>query len=200
MSTPKNYDSAVRAYENYQKQGFPIPDTLGTTFNEAQRGTFGSCSNNADNSADTSNGVHDSAFSVNSSLAIDSRSIASRMDLTALPNITRNSESTEVKQEPGESPPPDALPSPPQFDQTVVQKDPENGKIAGEKEREEFWTLGVAEMKKGREIVETRAKIEKLQNQIFEATSALQQMEVEMNEILRRKAELLGLPVPGTFV
>lgn len=33
MSTPKNYDSAVRAYENYQKQGFPIPDTLGTVSN-----------------------------------------------------------------------------------------------------------------------------------------------------------------------
>ncbi|PIO75400.1 toxin-antitoxin system, antitoxin component, Xre domain protein [Teladorsagia circumcincta] len=73
-------------------------------------------------------------------------------------------------------------------------------KVVGEKEREEFWALGIAEMKKGQEIIETRSKIEGLQKQLFGATTLLQQLEIEMNEILRRKSELLGLPVPSTFV
>ncbi|VDL67874.1 unnamed protein product [Nippostrongylus brasiliensis] len=46
--------------------------------------------------------------------------------------------------------------------------------MGGEKEREEFWALGIAEMKKGREILEARAKIEELQKQLFDATTALQ--------------------------
>ncbi|WKY05548.1 hypothetical protein Q1695_006057 [Nippostrongylus brasiliensis] len=79
----------------------------------------------------------------NSSLALDSHSLASRMEVTALPNVTRCSETSSVKEEPHESPPPEALPSPPQFNET---------------------------------------------------------MEVEMNEILRRKSELLGLSQPSTFV
>uniref|UniRef100_A0A7I4YM75 C2H2-type domain-containing protein n=1 Tax=Haemonchus contortus TaxID=6289 RepID=A0A7I4YM75_HAECO len=198
MSTPKNYDVAVRAYENCQ--GLPIPDTVDSVLNEVSRKAQ-SLSKNADNGVNFSSSLNDSSISsVNSSLALDSHSLGSRMDLTALPNVTRISD-VGVKEEPGESPPPDALPSPPQFDQTVntCQKDA-MGKIVGEKEREEFWTLGIAEMKKGHEIIEARSKIEALQKQLFDATTVLQQLEVEMNEILRRKSELLGLPPPSTFV
>ncbi|KAK6049730.1 hypothetical protein COOONC_12765 [Cooperia oncophora] len=200
MSTPKNYDSAVRAYENYQ--GLPVPDSVDAVLDEVSRKTRSAPTNAASSSGVPDNVLETSiCSSVNSSLAVDSHSLGSRMELTALPNVTRFSE-FGVKEEPGESPPPDALPSPPQFDQTVSvgQREAGEGKVVGEKEREEFWALGIAEMKKGHEIIETRSKIESLQKQLFEATALLQQMEVDMNEILRRKSELLGLPVPSTFV
>ncbi|RCN41833.1 hypothetical protein ANCCAN_12212 [Ancylostoma caninum] len=106
---------------------------------------------------------------------MDSRSLTSRMNLTAIPNVSRCSEVVLVKEEPGESPPPDALPSPPQFDQTVLGQNSANeGRIAGDKERDEFWALGIAEHKKGHQILEARAKIERLQKELFETTSYLQ--------------------------
>ncbi|WKY05546.1 hypothetical protein Q1695_006057 [Nippostrongylus brasiliensis] len=193
MSTPKSYNSAVRAYENYQ--GFPESGALSTEkCNNAQRDTRAGGTTNNDN-------LNFSTWSLaNSSLALDSHSLASRMEVTALPNVTRCSETSSVKEEPHESPPPEALPSPPQFNETVVNQQNDSVKMGGEKEREEFWALGIAEMKKGREILEARAKIEELQKQLFDATTALQTMEVEMNEILRRKSELLGLSQPSTFV
>ncbi|KAK6029169.1 hypothetical protein OSTOST_04723 [Ostertagia ostertagi] len=202
MSTPKNYDNAVRAYENCQ--GLPIPETVDAVLDEVTRNARGVSSNAPASSATISAAVLETSIcsSVNSSLAVDSHSLASRMELTTLPNVTRFSE-VAVKEEPGESPPPDALPSPPQFDQTMnacQRDDAAGGKVVGEKEREEFWALGIAEMKKGHEIIETRSKIEGLQKQLFEATTFLQQLEVEMNEILRRKSELLGLPVPSTLI
>ncbi|VDM63249.1 unnamed protein product [Angiostrongylus costaricensis] len=105
-----------------------------------------------------------------------------------------------LEEEPTESPPPDVLPSPPRIDQTASFSTAVNGSnIAGEKERQEFWLLGITELKKGHEIHTTRLKIENLQKALIESISDLRKMEIEMNEILRRKSELLGLPVPNSF-
>ncbi|KAL6739008.1 hypothetical protein Aduo_012501 [Ancylostoma duodenale] len=193
MSTPKDYNSAVRAYENYQ--GVSMHGVVNQIADaRVPDGPFGSTAN----TATASEADSFSCFSGSSSLAMDSRSLASRMNLTAVPNVSRCSEVVLVKEEPGESPPPDALPSPPQFDQTVLGQNSANeGRIAGDKERDEFWSLGIAEHKKGHQILEARAKIESLQKELFETTSYLQKLEVEMNEILRRKSELLGLPGPS---
>ncbi|EYB83144.1 hypothetical protein Y032_0342g3043 [Ancylostoma ceylanicum] len=193
MSTPKDYNSAVRAYENYQGVSVHgVVNHIGDA--RIPDGPFAS----ATNTATASEAGSFSCFSGSSSLAMDSRSLASRMNLTANVNVSRCSEVLVVKEEPGESPPPDALPSPPQFDQTVLgQNSATEGRIAGDKERDEFWALGIAEHKKGHQILEARAKIERLQKELFETTSYLQKMEVEMNEILRRKSELLGLPGPS---
>ncbi|KAK6747253.1 hypothetical protein RB195_000456 [Necator americanus] len=196
MSTPKNYSIAARAYENCQ--GSPVPDiTSNRNGKRAPDAPFISSSNTATVSEadfDLSN-----SFSVNSSLVLDCRSLTSRMNLISTANVTRCSEAITVKDEPGECPPPEALPSPPQFDQTVsLQGYSGEAKIGGEKEREEFWELGIAEHKKGHEILETRGKIERIQAELFEATAYLQKLEVEMNDILRRKSELLGLPPPSS--
>ncbi|KAK6056768.1 hypothetical protein COOONC_05724 [Cooperia oncophora] len=91
MSTPKNYDSAVRAYENCQ--GLPIPDSVDAVLDEVNRKTRSAPTNAASSSGVPDNVLETSiCSSVNSSLAVDSHSLGSRMELTALPNVTRFSE------------------------------------------------------------------------------------------------------------
>lgn len=164
--------------------------------------TTGDSSSTMDNSRMKFGAVRCSSgtLSANSSIAAETRSLSSR-DLTTLPNVTNPSEVLTVKEEPTESPPPDALPSPLRFDQTVsCPATTSEGNISGEKERQEFWLLGIAELKKGHEILATKLKIENLQKDLFQAASELSKMEFEMNEILRRKSELLGIPAPNVFL
>ncbi|KJH49692.1 hypothetical protein DICVIV_04174 [Dictyocaulus viviparus] len=139
------------------------------------------------------------SVSMDYQLATKSRSLTSCKGLNV--TVNHSSEILVVKEEPVESFSSDALPSLSRFDQAVGQRpfstDTVEERIVGEKERQEFWSLGIAELKKGREIYETRMKIENLQKALVEAASELKKMEVDMNEILRRKSELLGVPIPN---
>ncbi|KAJ1372636.1 hypothetical protein KIN20_034838 [Parelaphostrongylus tenuis] len=197
VSTPRGSDNAVLAYGDSRG----LSTTNVESIRDIQLKKASDDSSSALDGRDKRS-VHISSESppVNPSVAVESRSVTSRADSTSLGNVTNPPCLLTVKEEPTESPPPVVLPSPPHIDRTVsCPTTAAEGNIAGEKEREEFWMLGIAEMKKGQEIHAARLKIENLQKALIEATSDLGRIEVEMNEILRRKSELLGISVPDNF-
>ncbi|CAJ0602493.1 unnamed protein product [Cylicocyclus nassatus] len=188
MSTPKNYNAAMRAYENYEECKLKVLDRV----SDSKAPVFGVASTNTDTVSTVSGLDSFCSHSFTSSLAVESHSLTSRLNLT-----NANADQTDVvtvKEETVDSPPLDALPSPPQFEQTTQPNFTTEGRMAGDKERDEFWALGIAEHKKGHEILDMRAKVEKLQKELIEATSCLQKLEVEMNEILRRNDEVCMVP------
>uniref|UniRef100_A0A1I7XR23 C2H2-type domain-containing protein n=1 Tax=Heterorhabditis bacteriophora TaxID=37862 RepID=A0A1I7XR23_HETBA len=116
MSTPRHYGDAVRAYENCSNMS--INHSYKTqVLNEVE-----SAVNNIQipddlNKASLCGQIGSDVPSIHSSLILEDGSMSSRMDIS-----TANSRTVEVvtiKSELNESPPPETLPSPPQFDQTV---------------------------------------------------------------------------------
>ncbi|KAJ1347395.1 hypothetical protein KIN20_002435 [Parelaphostrongylus tenuis] len=197
-STSRNRDTAVLFHESNQISSTSnVESSKNIQLNE----TSGD-SPPAINGRDMKCVLHCSSESppVNSPVTQESLPSQSRVDLRPPANATNSSCLLTVKEEPTESPTPDRLPSPPQIDQTDSRPTSSaEGNSGGEKERQELWSLGVAELKKGHEIDSATLKVENLQKALSEATSDLQRMKSEMKEILRRKSELLGIPIPNIF-
>ncbi|KAJ1364135.1 hypothetical protein KIN20_024155 [Parelaphostrongylus tenuis] len=159
-------------------------------------------SSSAVNGRDMKCDLHCSSESppANSSVTHESLSSQSRVDLRPPANATNSPCLLTVKEEPTEGLTPDRFPSPPQNDQTgSCPTSSAEGNSGGEKERQQLWLLAVAELKKGHEIDGATLKIENLQKALSEATSDLQRMRSEMMEILHRKSDLLGIPIPNIF-